>query len=122
DVLRGSRADLSQAFCSYCGYPPVARWRSRAHRVCMRCQTGILLHAPLEARPLCHEVFVIVDERLRLQAVSHHAERVLMIDEPTALNAPLENLLSSNNGDHDQVRLAELVKQAIARPTSSATL
>ena len=23
-----ARADLSRAFCSYCGYPPMGRWRS----------------------------------------------------------------------------------------------
>jgi hypothetical protein len=33
-----SRADLSQAFCSYYGYPPMGRWRRLAHRVCMRCE------------------------------------------------------------------------------------
>jgi hypothetical protein len=36
-----SRGDLIQAFCSYCGYPPLARRRSFAHRVCMPCTMGI---------------------------------------------------------------------------------
>lgn len=41
-----SRADLSQTFCSYCGYPPMGRWRSIAHRVSMRREMGTVLRAP----------------------------------------------------------------------------
>jgi hypothetical protein len=44
--VHASRADLSPAFCSYCGYPPLGRWRSLAHRVCMRCEMGTVLRAP----------------------------------------------------------------------------
>jgi hypothetical protein len=40
-----SRADLSQAFCSYRGYPPIGRGRSLAHRVCMRRQMPVRTRA-----------------------------------------------------------------------------
>src|SRR6185437_3341462 len=59
-----SRADLRKAFCSYCGYPPMGPWRLRAHRVCMRCQMGMVLRASPNAQPHFDEPFLIVDERL----------------------------------------------------------
>lgn len=68
--MHAARADLSWAFCGYCGHPPMGRWRSLAHRVCRRCQMGTVLHAPPGLQPRFDEPFVIVDSRLRLQAVS----------------------------------------------------
>jgi hypothetical protein len=87
--MHATRADLSQAFCSYCGYPPMGRWRSLAHRVCMRCEMGMVLRAPPGLAPRFYEPFVIVDLRLRLEAVSHHAEGMLKVDEPAAVGVPL---------------------------------
>ncbi len=101
-MLQGSYVELSQPFCSYCGYPPVGRWRSRANE-CMRCHMGTVLRAPEGSSPRFHDPFVIVNEQLRLQAVSRQAEIVLMVSEPAAVNAPLEDFLISDNGDRDHI-------------------
>ncbi len=111
--MYASRADLSQAFCSYCGYPPMGRWRSLAHRVCRRCEMGTVLRAPLGLAPRFFEPFVIVDASLRLQAVSHHAEGLLKVDEPTAVDVPLAELLVCRT-DQDQIDLAGLVARAVS--------
>jgi hypothetical protein len=111
--MHASRADLSQAFCSYCGYPPMGRWRSLAHRVCMRCQMGTVLSAPPGLAPRFYEPFVIVDASLRLQAVSRHAEVILKVDEPAAVDNPLADLLVCRT-DQDQFDLAGLVGRAVS--------
>jgi hypothetical protein len=107
-----SRAHLSQAFCSYCGYPPMGRWRSLAHRVCMRCQMGTVLRAPPGLQPRFCEPFVIVDPGLCLQAVSHHAEVLLAVDEPAAIDVPLEAFLLCHTSQ-DQIDLAGLVGRVV---------
>ena len=109
-----SRADLSRAFCSYCGYPPMGPWRVRAHRVCMRCQMGVVLKAPAGAEPRYDDPFVIVDRKLAVQAVSRRAEAALSVKEPAGLGAPLEEFLICNDGDHDRGELAALVELAFA--------
>ncbi len=111
--MHTSRADLSQAFCSYCGYPPMGRWRGLAHRVCMRCEMGTVLRAPPGLQPRFYEPFVIVDAGLRLQAVSRRAEAMLAVQEPAAFEVPLEEFLLCRN-DRDQIDLARLVGRAIA--------
>ncbi len=110
--MHASRADLSQAFCSYCGYPPMGRWRSLAHRVCMRCEMGTVLRAPPGLQPRFYEPFVIVDASLRLQAVSHHAEVILKVDEPATIDVPLAEFLVCRT-DQDQIDLAGLVGRAV---------
>jgi hypothetical protein len=110
--MHASRADLSQAFCSYCGYPPMGRWRLLAHRVCMRCEIGTVLRASPGLQPRFYEPFVIVDSRLRLQAVSYHAEVMLAVDEPAAIDVPLEVFLLCHT-DQDQIDLAGLVGRAV---------
>ena len=112
-----SRADLSHAFCSYCGYPPMGPWRVRAHRVCMRCQMGVVLRAPAGAEPRHDAPFLIVDRQLAVQAVSRHAEVVLSVDEPAGIGTPLGELLIC-----DDVEVALLVELAIARGAPSSGL
>jgi hypothetical protein len=111
--MHATPADLSQAFCSYCGYPPMGRWRLLDHRVCMRCEMGMVLRAPPGLAPRFYEPFVIVDLRLRLQAVSHHAEGMLKVDEPTAVDAPLAEFLVCCT-DRDQIDLPGLVERAVS--------
>lgn len=110
--MHASRADLSQAFCSYCGYPPMGRWQSLAHRVCMRCEMGTVLRAPPGLQPRFYEPFVIVDSGLCIQAISHHAELMLMVDEPAAAGVPLEEFLVCHPS-RDQIDLAGLVQRAV---------
>jgi hypothetical protein len=121
-MLQASRADLSQTFCTYCGYPPMGPWCSRAHRVCMRCEMGTVLRAPPGLQPRFDEPFVIVDQRLRVQAVSRRAEAVLGVDEPAAFDSPLEELLVSRNGDRGHKRIAALVEDAVAGSTRAKTI
>jgi hypothetical protein len=109
-----SRADLSKTFCSYCGYPPMGPWRVRAHRVCMRCQMGVVLQAPAGAAPRYDDPFVIVDRRLAVQAVSRLAEVALSVEEPAGLDVSLEEFLICDNGDHDRGELAAMVELAFA--------
>ena len=109
-----SRADLSHAFCSYCGYPPMGPWRARAHRVCMRCQLGVVLRAPAGAEPRYDAPFLIVDGQLAVRAVSRHAEVVLSVDEPAGVGIPLEELLICDNGHCDDGEVALSVELAIA--------
>ena len=113
-MLQGSYADPGKAFCSYCGYPPMERWRSRAPRTCTRCHSGTVLRAAGGLQPSFDDPFLIVDEQLRLQAVSRNAEVVLMVTEPAAVGAPIEDFLISDNGDPDHIQLARLVEDAIA--------
>ena len=110
--MRVSRADLSQAFCSYCGYPPLGRWRSLANQVCTRCEQGTILRAPPGLEPRFYEPFVIVDPRLRLQSVSRLAEVMLRLDEPVAVDVPLAEFLACHP-NRDQVDLAGLVRRAV---------
>ena len=109
-----SRADLTHAFCSYCGYPPMGQWDAPAHRVCRRCQMGVVLQAPSGAEPRHDDPFVIVDRQLAVQAVSRHAEVTLSIEEPAGLDAPLEEFLVCKNGGHAGGELAALVELVFA--------
>jgi hypothetical protein len=88
----------------------------------MRCELGTVLRAPPGLQPRFDEPFVIVDDRLRLQAVSHHAEVVLMVEEPAAVDAPLVDFLVSDNGDTDHADLARLVQRAVTGSTLAATV
>jgi hypothetical protein len=110
--MYASRADLTEPFCSRCGYPPMGRWRSLTHRVCMRCQMGMVLRAPPGLQPRFYEPFVIVDQQLRLQAVSHRAEVMLQIDEPAVVDVPLATFLECRN-PRDELDLADLVRRAV---------
>lgn len=113
-MLSAPRAELSEPFCSYCGYPPPGPWRRRAHRVCRRCQMGVVLRAPPNEQPRCDDPFVIVDQELTVQAVSQQAEVALRVEEPTGVGVPLEELLVYENGDSDGFGLSSMVQEAIA--------
>jgi hypothetical protein len=94
----------------------------RAHRVCMRCQMGMVLRAPPNAQPRFDEPFLIVDERLIVQAISHRAERLLMVNEPDGFGVPLEEFLVSTNGDADGLTLALMAERAIAGDATRGSL
>ena len=114
-----SRADLSHAFCSYCGYPPMGRWRTRAHRVCMRCQLGVILRASPGAEPRYDAPFLIIDRQLAVHAVSRNAEIVLSVDEPAGVGIPLKELLICDN---DEVALIVELAMAGAKPSNRLEL
>jgi hypothetical protein len=114
--MYASRANLSQAFCGYCGYPPMGRWRALAHRVCARREMGMVLCASPGLEPRFYEPFVIVDQYLRLAAVSRQAEVMLGVDEPAAIDVPLAAFLVCRT-DQGQIDLADLVGRAIGGST-----
>jgi hypothetical protein len=117
-----SRADLSHAFCSYCGDPPMGPWLVRPHRVCMRCQIGVVLKAPAGAEPRHDAPFVLVDRKLAVQAVSPHAGAALSVKEPASLDTPLEEFLICTDGDHDRGKLAAPVELVFAGAEPSTGL
>jgi hypothetical protein len=121
-MLSASRVDLSQAFCSYCGYPPMGPWRSRAHRVCMRCQLGIVLRATPNQQPHIDDPFLIVNQALLVQAISHRAEDVLRVKEPDAVGGSVADLLCVPGRHDGTVAMAAMVDQAIAGEPTPAKL
>lgn len=89
----------------------------------MRCEVGTVLRAPPGLQPRFYEPFVIVDAGLRLQAVSHHAEAMLRVDTPAAIDVPLAEFLACRT-DKDQLDLAGLVGRAVggSRPPARVQL
>jgi hypothetical protein len=108
------RAELSEPFCSYCGYSPVGVRRRRADRVCERCGLGVILYAPAGSAPEAREPFVILDQQLSVQAVSSVAEMLLRVNEPSVLGDPLDGFLVSADGDADDAQLWRLIALALA--------
>jgi hypothetical protein len=92
-----SRAELGHAFCSYCGYPPCGR-RARASADCAHCHFGNIVHTTPGAVPRCDEPFLIVDERLRVHALSLQAEAVLLAADADGFGAPLASYLIADDG------------------------
>jgi hypothetical protein len=115
---------LTEAFCSYCGYPPGAGWHQRPERVCTRCKLGVVLRTLPDAAPRSSDPFVIVDERLAVRGISRQAETVLLVDEPAAADIPLNEFLVSDSGPPGDVELARLVALAAggAGPRLTLTL
>lgn len=102
----------------------MGRWREQAHRVCMRCQLGVVLVAPPGAEPRFDDPFLIVDGKLAVQAVSRRAELVLSVNEPDGFGTPLEHLLIFDESESDGVEMARLVELALAggQPTDTLKL
>jgi hypothetical protein len=88
----------------------------------MRCQMGVILRATPNETPHYDEPFVIVDQRLLVQAISHGAEAVLKVEEPVGVGIPLERFLVSADGEGARGELADSVHQAIVGIRTSSTL
>ena len=78
----------------------------------MRCEMGTILRATPGLQPRFDEPFVIVDRRLRIQAISHQAEVMLLADEPAVVGLPLAELLVCRPG-RDQIDFDGLVQRAV---------
>jgi hypothetical protein len=85
----------------------------------MRCELGTVLRAPPGLRPRFDEAFVIVDERLHLQAVSRHAEALLMISEPTVVALPITDVLFPEGGPP---ALAGVIEEVVGGSSLGSTL
>jgi exopolysaccharide biosynthesis polyprenyl glycosylphosphotransferase len=87
-------------FCGYCGVAPAdGAAPIPTMRVCDRCCHGLLLEACSDAAPQADEPFLVVDSRLRVQAVSRTAEKFLAVREEAVTDLPVADLLVSADAD-----------------------
>jgi lipopolysaccharide/colanic/teichoic acid biosynthesis glycosyltransferase len=87
-------------FCGYCGVAPAdGAAPIPTMRVCDRCRHGLLLEACSDAAPQADEPFLVVDSRLRVQAVSRTAEKFLAVREEAVTDLPVADLLVSADAD-----------------------
>jgi exopolysaccharide biosynthesis polyprenyl glycosylphosphotransferase len=87
-------------FCGYCGMAPAdGAAPIPTMRVCDRCGHGLLLEACSDAAPQADEPFLVVDLRLRVQAVSRTAEKFLAVREEAVTDLPVADLLVSADAD-----------------------
>lgn len=109
-----SRAESDHAFCSYCGYPPSTRRRVRANLYCERCQFGSIVQTTPGAVPRFDEPFVIVDEQLRVQALSLQAEAVLLAVDADGFDPTLASyLIADDDCDPEGARLTSRITSAV---------
>ncbi|HEY2770738.1 MAG TPA: hypothetical protein VGI87_09230 [Solirubrobacteraceae bacterium] len=80
-----------------------------------------MLWVPADAAPR-REPFLVVDEKLVVQAISRYAEAVLTVDEPAAVAAPLDRFLIPDQDRDDTDELARLVGLAAAGTPSDDSL
>jgi len=84
----------SRLFCGHCGEEPgPGRRPAGDSRVCEHCGLGLLLEASPEAAPHPRDPFLVADAGQTVCAVSRHAEELLGVSEPDAVNRPLSDLV-----------------------------
>lgn len=81
-------------FCGHCAAP----WRgseppATVARVCRPCGLGLLVQTREDAAPSERDAFLVVDQSLRVQALSRRAETLLGISEEGAVDRPVGALL-----------------------------
>jgi PAS domain-containing protein len=126
DVRRAGEATPERVtFCSHCGNPPDSLETSRS-RICDRCQLGLLLEARAELAPAPGDAFVVIDEELRVCALSDGAERLLGIGEPLVIHRSIDELLTAADGDErergEPLRTLRAAARRPDRSVSEATL
>lgn len=83
-----------RAFCGHCGQEPDPdQAPTGATRVCQHCDLGLVLEAPADVAPAPADPFLVVDNRMAICALSDAAERLLGVDETTAVNRHLGEFL-----------------------------
>jgi PAS domain-containing protein len=81
-------------FCGYCGRGgPHVESRARFDRVCGACGFGLLLETASRMAPSEHDAFLVIDEQLIIDAISHRAEQLLNARERAVVRKPLTELL-----------------------------
>lgn len=81
-------------FCGHCSAPaPGGAAPAPVARVCHSCGLGLMLEARSEIVPDSETAFIVVDSSLLVQGVSRHAEQLLSLEEETAINHPVCELL-----------------------------
>jgi hypothetical protein len=77
---------------------------------------GLLLRAPSHSAPAEHETFLVVDDLLRIRAVSRGAERLLGIHETHLIDSQIGEVLAPAEATPDgSARLAALVARVASR-------
>src|SRR3712207_6311502 len=118
----GDAAAVSvRTFCGYCGHP-VEDDRARGSRVCPRCSLGLLITAPADVAPQPDDAFLVVDELVRIRAVSRTAERLLRSSEQALVGRQVgEVLTSAEVAPTTGVTLSALIAHAVRDETSRAS-
>jgi hypothetical protein len=80
------------AFCGHCGAAPAHEVVAQS-RVCGHCGLGLVLQAPADVAPRDDEPFLVIDATLSVCAVSAGAEKLLGIDETSAVNQHVVDFL-----------------------------
>ena len=81
-------------FCAYCGRGgPWVESRARFDRLCGACGFGLLLETVRRMAPSEHDAFLVIDEQLIIDAISHRAELLLNAPERSVVRKPLTELL-----------------------------
>jgi PAS domain-containing protein len=62
-------------------------------RVCALCGLGVVITAAADLAPRARESFLIVDRQLKVCALSRGAERLLGVDEPSAVHRHVSDFL-----------------------------
>jgi PAS domain-containing protein len=79
-------------FCGHCGAPPPTPMAARS-RVCALCGLGVVIAAAQDLAPDPGGSFLIVDRQLKLCGLSRGAERLLGVDEPSAVHRHISDFL-----------------------------
>lgn len=114
-------------FCGYCGVHSPQE-SEPGQRICGDCGLGMVLSAPRVVAPQPGEPALVIDRTLAVCAVNRHAEDLLGIDEPQAINSHIGRFLvpahaeaPSLDGLVAQVVSAAggaaLTERAVVRPT-----
>jgi hypothetical protein len=81
-------------FCGHCAAPsPGGAPPLPTARVCSSCGLGLLLETREDALPEPDDAFLVVDSSLLIQAMSREAQALLGVEEETAVNTPIAELL-----------------------------
>ncbi|HEU4977156.1 MAG TPA: hypothetical protein VFT50_18855 [Baekduia sp.] len=79
-------------FCGHCGQVPPTPMAARS-RVCALCGLGVVIAAAEGLAPQPGGAFLIVDRQLKLCGLSQAAERLLAVDEPSAVHRHIGEFL-----------------------------
>ena len=113
-------AAVVRTFCGYCGHP-VEDPGSRRSRVCPSCSMGLLLSAPADVAPRRGDAFLVVDELLRIRAVSRAVERLLGSPETALVGRQVGEVLTSAEIVPAGVTLSALIAHAMRDETRRAS-
>src|SRR3954464_7189138 len=101
------------SFCGHCGQAPPTPMAARS-RVCALCGLGVVVTAAADLAPREGEAFLIVDQQLKLCALSRGAERLLGVDEPEAVHRLVSDFLEPADAEagHGDELLRGIVSSA----------